>query len=74
MKTNIKPMIIIFLIFTAMAYSKVIPLELSISHIKQDFFKTPTKSINLKSINLIKPVSVSLEGNIDFRKSFSKKN
>jgi len=72
METNIK-LIITLLIVTSTAYSKGTPLESTISN-KQDFFKISNKSIDLKSINLIKPVSMALEGDIDFRKFFSKKN
>ena len=74
MKTDIKLMMIIFLIFTVTGYSKVVPIKLSILNIKEDFFNTPNKSRKFKSINLIKPVSISLEGNIDFKKIFSKRN
>jgi len=72
METNIK-LIITLLIITSTAYSKGTPLEPSISN-KKDFLKTPNKSIDFKLINLIKPVSIALEGDIDFRKFFSKKN
>jgi len=73
MKIDINLITITFLIFTSTAYSKGTPLESTIFS-KQDFLKIPNKSIDLKSINLIKPVSIALEGNIDFRKFFSKKN
>ena len=74
MKTDIKLITLTLLMFTSSGYSKVIPLKSSILDIQQDFFKSPDKSIKLKSINLIKPVSISLEGNIDFRKMFSNTN
>ncbi|HHH51279.1 MAG TPA: hypothetical protein ENK76_02790 [Campylobacterales bacterium] len=74
MKTDIKLITVTLFIFTATAYSKVMPIKSSIIDIKEDFFKTSDKSIKLKYINLIKPVSISLEGDIDFRKFFSKTN
>jgi len=70
METNIKLIITLFIVTTT-AYSKGTPLEPTI---KEDFLKTPNKSVDLKSINLIKPVSIALEGDIDFRKFFSKKD
>jgi len=73
MKIDINLITITLLIFTSTAYPKGTPLESTISS-KQDFLKIPNKSIDLKSINLIKPVSIALEGDIDFRKFFSKKN
>jgi len=69
METNIKLITTLFIVTTT-AYSKGTPLE---STIKENFLKIPNKSIELKSINLIKPASITLDGDIDFRKIFSKK-
>jgi len=73
MKTYIKLSIVIFLAFTVFGYSKGTPLKTVNLSIKNDFFKTPKKSLKLKSIDLIKPVSIPPDSNIDFREFFSNK-
>ncbi len=73
MKIYIKLLIAIFLVFTAIGYPKGTPLKTVNLSIKNDFFKTPKKSLKLKSINLIKPVSIPPDSNIDFREFFSNK-
>ena len=71
MKTNIELLLITFLVFSATGYSKGTPLKSIDSSIKKDFLKVPPKVQKLKSIDLIKPASIPLDGNIDFREFFS---
>ncbi|NOZ90256.1 MAG: hypothetical protein GXO60_03105 [Epsilonproteobacteria bacterium] len=71
MKTDIKLIIMTFLFFSAIVYSKGTPPKPTDLSSKHEFLKVPNKNISkFKSIDLIKPVSIPPDGNIDFRDFF----